>query len=287
MKNMAHGIIGAGVWQLNLFVDMTISSYLPTGTITCINLADRLNQFPLGTIGIALSTALLPSLSKFMGRREYDKAMSEMERGLLFASFLTLFATTVLIALSEQSVSVAFQRGMFEAAQVRITADAVVGFAVGLPAYVLTKVFSSLYFASGDTKTPVIFGVISVTLNVIFLLLLIPFFKYFGLALCTSLSAISNAIMLICFAKKKMPIKFSKMFRTKILSQLSASAMTYFVLSYLSGLFWNRGSEVQLTDWLTYFLFLLSGIAVFFVTAVICMYTSGQDQWKLWKKSAW
>ncbi|MBR1734571.1 MAG: murein biosynthesis integral membrane protein MurJ, partial [Alphaproteobacteria bacterium] len=170
MKNMIPGIIGAGVWQLNLLVDTTISSYLPTGTITCINLADRLNQFPLGTLGIALSTALLPVLSKHISKKDYRAASYELERGLIFAFFFTCFSTTLFISLSEQTVAVAFQRGLFENEQVRITADAVVGFSIGLPAYVLTKVFSSVYFACGDTKTPVIFGAISVFLNIIFLI---------------------------------------------------------------------------------------------------------------------
>jgi putative peptidoglycan lipid II flippase len=286
-KNMIHGIIGAGVWQLNLLIDMTISSYLPTGTITCINLADRLNQFPLGTLGIALSTALLPSLSKFIGQQEYDKAAQEMERGLLFAFFLTFFATIVLIALSEQSASVAFERGMFGAAEVRITADAVVGFAIGLPAYVLTKVFSTLYFAAGDTKSPVIFGVISVALNVMFLLLLVPFLKYFGLAICTSLSAISNAIMLIYFSKKKMNFKFSKTFWIKILAQIIASLATYFILLFLSDLYWNPDLGEKSIKWLIYLGFLVCGAATFFATAVICLYVTKQDQWMLWKKSAW
>jgi putative peptidoglycan lipid II flippase len=287
MKNMINGIIGAGVWQLNLFVDMTISSYLPTGTITCINLADRLNQFPLGTLGIALSTALLPSLSKHLGRQDYDKVVQEMEHGLAFSFFLTLFATSVLIALSEQSVSVAFQRGMFEASHVRITADAVLGFAIGLPAYVLTKVFSSLYFAAGDTKSPVIFGIVSVVLNIIFLILLIPFFKYFGLALCTSLSAVSNAGMLIYFSGKKVALKFSKNFWIKIISQSAATLTTCFTLSQLSDIFWDPNFAAKSIAWLVYFLFLICAVIVFFLTAVVCMYISGQDRWKLWKKSAW
>jgi putative peptidoglycan lipid II flippase len=212
--------------------------------------------------------------------------MREMERGLSFALFWTFLAMTMLIALDKQSVSVAFQRGMFDFSHVRVTADAVVGFSLGLPAYILMKVFSSLYFAAGDTKTPVIFGIISVILNVIFLLLLVPFFKYFGLALCTSLSAISNAIMLICFSSRKMPIRFSRAFWMKILSQLLAAAATYFALSFLV-VCWDQDPEIDTVGWFVYFALLLCGVAVFFVTTIICMYATKQKQWKLWKRSAW
>jgi putative peptidoglycan lipid II flippase len=263
MKNMIPGIIGAGVWQLNLLVDTSISSYLPTGTITCVNLADRLNQFPLGTLGIALSTALLPSLSKLIEHREYDKATQELEKGLLFAFFLAFFATTVLIALNEQSVSVAFQRGMFQAEQVRITACMVSGFAVGLPAYILTKVFSTLYFAAGDTKSPVIFGIFSVVLNIIFLILLVPALKYFGLALCTSLSAISNALMLMYFSGRKMVVRFSKAFWYKIMLQVIAALAIYFVLSKLADLYWYFGLGEESIKWLIYFGFLICAAIIF------------------------
>jgi putative peptidoglycan lipid II flippase len=287
MKNMIPGIIGAGVWQLNLLVDTTISSYLPTGTITCVNLADRLNQFPLGTLGIALSTALLPLLSKFIGNGEYDKALRELERGLLFALFLTFFSSSVLISLAEPSVAVAFQRGAFEADQVRITAAALSGFAIGLPSYVLTKVFSSLYFAAGDTKSPVIFGLFSVVLNVIFLFILVPLGKYFGLALCTSLSATSNATMLIYFSKEKMPIKFTNSFWRKALSQGMAALTTYYSLLKLCDLYWHADLGTKSIKWLAYLGLCACAALIYFSSTVIFLRLTKQKQWKLWQKDAW
>ncbi len=287
MKNMIPGIIGAGVWQLNLLVDTTIASYLPTGTITCMNLADRLNQFPLGTIGIALSTALLPILSKFISQNEYEKAQVELERGLLFAFFLTFFATSLLLALDVPSVSVAFQRGMFEAEQVRITASAVTGFAMGLPAYVLTKVFSSVFFATGDTKSPVIFGMVSVVLNVIFLITLVPFLKYFGLALCTSISAISNAIMLIYFSRRKLMLKLSKVFWMKISFQFIAALVTYLTLTWLADTYWTAELGTKTIKWAVYFGFLGIAVMVFMTVTVLCLIVTKQKQWRLWKKDAW
>jgi putative peptidoglycan lipid II flippase len=286
MRNTIPGIIGAGVWQLNLLLDTTVSSYLPTGTITCLSLADRLNQFPLGTLGIALSTALMPPLSYFLAQRRYRKAMQELEKGLLLALFLTLFATSVLIALDEQSVSVAFQRGLFGAEQVRITANAVSGFAIGLPAYVLTKVFSALYFASGDTKLPVVFGMLSVVLNALFLLLLIPFWKYFGLALCTSLSAIFHATLLIYFAGRKMQLSFTKAFWCRIISHGFAALATYAILRWLVNLFWYSDIGAKAIKWMLYALFLISAATSFFLATMFLLYLMRQP-WRLWTKNAW
>ncbi|MDR1375347.1 MAG: murein biosynthesis integral membrane protein MurJ [Holosporaceae bacterium] len=287
MKNMIPGIIGAGVWQLNLLVDTTISSHLPAGTITCVNLADRLGQLPLGTLGVALNTVLLPLLSKFICDGRYEEAKVELEKGLLFAFFLTFLATSVLIALSEESVSVAFARGMFDEECVRVTSSAVDGFAIGLPAYVLAKVFSSVYFAAGDTKSPVIFAVFAIVFNVIFLFLLIPFLKYFGLALATSLSAFCNAFLLMRYSSKKLRIKFSRKFWEKVLSQFMASIFTCFFLVKLSDLYWDADLGAKAIKWVIYAGFLGAAAVVFFLATILCLCFTGQKQWKLWRKEAW
>jgi putative peptidoglycan lipid II flippase len=285
IKNMIPGIIGAGVWQLNLLVDTTISSYLPAGTITCLNLADRLNQFPLGTLGIALSTALLPLLSHTIARQEYAMAAQAFERGLTLALFVTLPATVVLIALAEPTVSVAYQRGLFAGEQTLITADAVVGFAIGLPAYVLTKIFSTLYFAAGDTKYPVISGMFSVLLNMLFLLLLVPFGKYFCIALSTSLAAVSHAIMLILPARK-FSLKRTKMFWYKVFSQIAAASATYFFLQKMVSSFWSHDMGTKSVKWLIYMAFLCSAAFIFFSTVIVFLYITKQ-QWKIWRKDLW
>jgi uncharacterized PurR-regulated membrane protein YhhQ (DUF165 family) len=107
------------------------------------------------------------------------------------------------------------------------------------------------------------------------------------LAICTSLSAISNAIMLICFAKKKMPIKFSKVFWHKIGAQLTGGTITYFFLLILSDLYWYPELGTQSIKWLIYFGFLICAVVVFFITTVTTLYLTGQSQWKIWKKEAW
>ena len=287
VKNMIPGIIGAGVWQLNLLFDMTISSYLPTGTFTCINLADRINQFPLGTLGVALSTALLPTLSKLISQNKFEEAARETERCILFSCFLVFFACSALIALSYPSVAVAFQRGLFTAEHVRITASALVGFAIGLPAYIMTKIYSSSYFAAGDTITPVILGIVSVLINIICLILLVPFWKYFGLALCTSISAFSNALMLIIFSDKRIKININKTFVGKILSQLVAAIVIYNMLTELSDKYWTIELGENWIKWFVYCAFVIAAIIVYFAVAIIILKLTGQKSWRLWKKESW
>ena len=287
MKNMIPGIIGAGVWQLNMLIDTAISSYLPTGTITCINLADRLNQFPLGTLGVALSTALLPILSKYITLKDYETARLELERGLLFAFFLTFFATTLLISLDDLIVSVAFQRGLFGEEQVLITSTALVGFTVGLPAYILSKIYGAVFFAARDTKTPVLFAMISVALNAFFLIILVPFFKYFGLTLCLSLSITVNAILLIYFLDERLKIDISRSFLIKISSQIVAALVTFFVLSYLKNIFWSLDLGLSSIKWVIFFSMFLVSIVVFLGSTIAYLFVFKQQNWKLWRKDAW
>jgi putative peptidoglycan lipid II flippase len=281
MKHMIPGIIGAGVWQLNLLVDTAICSYLPTGTVTCINLADRLNQFPLGTLGIALSTALLPSLSKHVGQQNHEAICDELERGLIFALFFALFAAAVLTAMSVPTVAVAFQRGLFEEENVRVTASALVGFAIGLPAYILTKVFSALYFAHGDTMSPVLLGICSVFINLVCLIMVVPFWKYFGLALCTSISAMSNALLLIYFSRRRIRLKVTRRFMLTALSQICATLVAYFFLSKLASEFWTPEIGANLIKWPLYISFMLAAMLVYCGVLVLCLRLLKLPNWRL------
>ena len=287
MKNMIPGIIGAGVWQLNMLVDTSIASYLPTGTITCMNLADRLNQFPLATLGIALSTALLPMLSNCLAVKDYKRAGSEMQQGLLFAFFLTFFAATMLISCNEVIVAVAFQRGLFGPEEVKITASALVGLALGLPFYVLSKVYAAVYFAAKDTKTPVIFAAISVVVNLICLIILVPFFKYFGLSLCTAISAMVNALLLVWFSDKNLRISWSKSFIYKIIAQIFASIVMYFSLKYLISTIWTSELGYSPQKWMIMCAIFSAGAVIFFIMTMLCLLITKQKSWKLWKKEAW
>lgn len=287
MINMIPGIIATGVWQLNLLVDTTISSYLPTGSITCINMADRLNQFPLGTLGIALSTALLPLLSQCVAKQNYKEANRQLGNGLVFAFFLTFLAQSWLLAMAEPSVAVAFQRGKFGFEHVQVTAMALTGFAIGLPAYVLVKVFSSVYFSFGDTKTPVKFGIISVFVNILFLFCLVPFFKYFGIALCTSLSAFVNAVLLVYFSHKKMNIQFDREFWIHITVQIVAAVFNYYLLYTMSKFFWHEGLGESGWKWCVYIGMLGFSCVVYFAVNVTGLFFCRSDKWQLWSPSAW
>jgi putative peptidoglycan lipid II flippase len=197
VRRMTPGLIGAGVTQLNLAVDVIIASLLPPGTVSVLYYADRVNQLPLGVIGAAVGTALLPLLSRQVRAGEAEAAIGTLNRALEYALFLTLPATLALIASAYPVMDALFGRGAFAGESVRLSAGALSAYAVGLPAFVLVKVLAPGFFARGDTATPVKIGLVAVALNLALNLVLMVPLGHLGPPLATSLAAMFN---LACLA---------------------------------------------------------------------------------------
>lgn len=195
-RTMIPGAIGAGVMQVNLLVDVIIASLLPTGAISYLYYADRLTQLPLSIVGVAMSTALLPVLSKHLQLKEYDEAREVKNRTLEFSLFLALPASVALMVLACPIISLLFERGAFGHDQALETGYALGAYATGLPAYVVAKVFSASFFAQYDTRTPVKIALFTMVLNVILNLLLMIPLQHMGIAVATSFSAWVNVGLL-------------------------------------------------------------------------------------------
>ncbi|HVJ00557.1 MAG TPA: murein biosynthesis integral membrane protein MurJ [Sphingomonas sp.] len=197
MKLILPAALGAGAVQLNLVISTALSGYmLGEGSISYIYYADRLNQLPLGMIGIGLGTILLPTISRLLGAGEEVQAMETQNRGTELAMFLTLPAMVALIVAAEPIVRGLFQYGHFTADDTIKSAWALAGFSIGLPSYVLVKVLTPGYFARQDTRTPVRFATISVVVNIAANLALIPLIGHVGPPLATALSSTVNVWML-------------------------------------------------------------------------------------------
>src|SRR5438270_11647355 len=202
MKLILPAAIGAGAVQFNLVVSTALSGYLlGEGSISYIYYADRVNQLPLGMIGIGLGTILLPTISRLLSAGEDVKAMDTQNRGLELALFLTLPAMVALIVAAGPVVRGLFQYGHFSAADTVKCSWALAGFSIGLPSYVLVKVLTPGYYARHDTRTPVRFAVQSVGVNLVGNLILIPLLGRFGYGhvgppLATALSSTANVWLL-------------------------------------------------------------------------------------------
>jgi putative peptidoglycan lipid II flippase len=193
---MAPGALGAGVVQINLFIDVIIASFLPEGSISFLYFADRVNQLPVGVIGVAVATALLPLLSRHVVAKDEAAAMATQNRAIEAALLLTLPAAVGLVLLADPIIAALYERGAFGAADRVATADALVAFTIGLPAYVLIKVLAPGFFAHQDTRAPVRIAILAVVVNLVLNLALMGPLAHVGLALATAIAAWLNAVLL-------------------------------------------------------------------------------------------
>jgi len=219
------GAISAGVIQVNLFMDMIFASWLPTGAVSYLFYADRLNQLPLGVIGIAISTALLPELAKHIKADQHQQALDTQNRAIEFALAITLPATIGLVLLAHPTIAVLFERGAFLSEDVQATAYTLAAFALGLPAYVLVKILQTQFFARQDTKTPMVIAIGAVALNFILNCILIGPLSFVGLALSTALSAWFSAILLSGILLKREWIAFDARIKDILPRLLLSSAV--------------------------------------------------------------
>ncbi len=190
------GVIAGGVTQINVAVGQVIAS-LQDGANALLYYADRLYQLPLGVIGIAIGVVLLPSLTRQLRSGHEDQYQRSLNNALEFSLVLTLPSAVALAVLPHEIVSVLFERGRFDAVATDGTAAALAAFAFGLPAFVLNKVFSPGYFAREDTKTPMWFAAVGMTVNVVLSLAFFPFLQHVGIALATTIAGWVNTGLLV------------------------------------------------------------------------------------------
>ncbi len=244
MKLIAPAAAGAGAVQFNLLVSSALATgLLPHGSVSYIYYADRLNQLPLGLIGIGLGTVLLPTISHQLGRGADAEAMSTQNRGLELALFFTLPATVALVVCGVPIITGLFQHGQFGAADALKTGQALAAFSLGLPSYILVKVLTPGYYARSDTRTPMRFAMISIAINLALNLAFILPLKHVGPPLATALASTVNVWMLYHTLKKRRHFESDSRLRRKV-PRLAIAALVMgialywispFVSPYLSG----------------------------------------------------
>jgi putative peptidoglycan lipid II flippase len=197
LKLIGPAALGAGAVQFNLLIATSLAArFLPQGSVSYLYYADRLNQLPLGLIGIGVGTAMLPSLSRQIGGGDKQAALDTQNRAIELVLLLTLPATAALMVSATPLIRALLQHGLFDPSDTIKSAQALTAFSFGLPAYVLIKVLTPGFYARADTRTPVRIAMIAMLVNLVLNLTLIWPLAHVGLALSTAISAWVNAIML-------------------------------------------------------------------------------------------
>ncbi len=201
---MLPAVFGAAVYQINIIVGRMLATMLPEGSVSYLYYADRLVQFPLGVFAISGAMAVLPSLSRQAAARDYEAVADTFVYSMRLTFFITLPAMIGLIVLREPIVKLLFQRGQFDVEAVRMTAQALMLYAIGLWAVSAVRIVVSVFYALSDTRTPVRIAVIATLANIVFSLALMGPLSHGGLALATSLSAVLNFGLLMLALQVKL-----------------------------------------------------------------------------------
>jgi putative peptidoglycan lipid II flippase len=255
LKLILPAAIGAGAVQVNLAISTALAGgLLDPGSISYIYYADRLNQLPLGLIGIGLGTILLPTVSRQLSQKRDSEAMDTQNRGVELALFLTLPATIAFVIASEPIIRGLFQHGHFSAIDSVRCSWALSAFSIGLPSYVLVKVLTPGYYARHDTKTPVRYAIWSVGINLIGNLILIPLLGRFGYGhvgppLATAVASTVNVWMLYHTLRKRGHFHSDRQLRRRVprlaLAALIMGASLFWLTPavdpYLTGSIVRRG----------------------------------------------
>ncbi len=189
-------LLGTSVTQINITVNTILASYFEGGP-TYLFYGMRLIQFPLGIFGVALATAILPTLSMHAAKGSFDELRETLGFGLRVIAFIILPATAGLILLRVPIIHLFFEHGAFSAADTVGTAAALLAYAVGLWAFAGIRVVVSAFYSMQDTKTPAIAAVVAMFVNILLALSLMGPLEHVGLALATALSAMVNIVILI------------------------------------------------------------------------------------------
>ena len=244
MKRIIPGVFGSGIYQINLFLDTLFVSFLTTGAISWLYYANRLYQLPVGIIGAAIGTALLPILSRQIKAGDMKLAENSLNRALEIALLMSVPAMAGLMALSYPIISVLFERGQFTDADSVKTAMALCAYAAGLPAYILTKTLSPVFYARGDTVTPVKIAAWALGLYIVLCAVFLPKLGYVGIALATGIVAWINVIQYIWRIKRQKLHHIDGTFKKRTLSILISSAVMAGVVFYA-----NKQTAIYFPDW--------------------------------------
>lgn len=229
---MLPAMFGVSVSQINLLLDTVLASFLPTGSVSWLYYSDRLVELPLGVFAIAVSTVILPSLSRKFASENKQYFAQTLDWSVRMILLISIPATIALFILAKPILISLFYYGAMTPRDIEMASLSLQAYTLGLIPFMLIKVLAPGYFARQDTKTPVKIGIIAMVsnmfLNVIFVLPLHYFYQigHVGLAIATVCSALLNAALLWQGLHKAQVYQFTTtLYRSSAIYLIAASAM--------------------------------------------------------------
>lgn len=246
IRLMLPALFGAGISQLNLMLDTIFASFLTVGSVSWLYYSDRLTSFPLGVIGVAVATVVLPHLSRQHVSGTKASYSKGMDWGIQTVLLLGMPAAVGLLLLAVPLLSTLLQYGEFSHQDMIMTSRSLMALAIGVPFFMLAKVLASGFYSRQDIKTPVKVGLVAMFVNIFFNALLIQPLAHAGLALATTIASAVQVIILASVLKRQghyIPGQGWSMFWLRLFLSNSALALS---------LFFTRGASSLWEHWLWY-----------------------------------
>jgi len=202
LRLMIPALFGVSVSQINLLLDTLFASFLIVGSVSWLYYSDRLMEFPLGVFGVAISTVILPNLSKHHATQSKDEFSLTLDWALRCVLLVGLPAAVVIAVMSGPLLSTLFQYGKFDGHAVEMASKSLTMFAIGIAPFMLIKILAAGFYAKQDMRTPVKIGIMAMIANMVLNLIFIWQLKHAGIALATSLSAVLNTGFLYYFLRQ-------------------------------------------------------------------------------------
>ncbi|RZG46428.1 murein biosynthesis integral membrane protein MurJ [Acinetobacter wuhouensis] len=250
LKLMLPALFGVSVTQINLLLNTIWASFMQDGSVSWLYSAERMTELPLGLIGVAIGTVILPSLSMSKAEQDQAKFRRMMDWAARVIFLVGIPASIALFMLSTPIIQALFQHGAFDARDTQMTAMALQCMSGGVLAFMLIKVFAPGFYAIQDTKTPVRVGLMAVAANAILNVIFIGIFKlidwqaeHMALAIASSGSALVNAGMLYFYLHKKDIFRFGAHWKKLFIQYAIANAVM--IVALWIGLTWYKGDVSQ------------------------------------------
>jgi putative peptidoglycan lipid II flippase len=265
---MLPALLGVSVAQISLLINTQIASHLATGSVSWLNSASLLMEFPTAMLGVALGVVLMPQLAAAKAVNDHQKYSDMIDWGLRLVVLLAVPSAVALVTFAEPLVAVLYHYGAFKDADVQQVARALMGYGFGLLGLVAIKVLAPAYFAKQDTKTPMQIAIGVLIFTQVLNYFLVPFFQHAALALSIGLGALLNAVCLLWGLLRKKTFVPQPGWSRFVMQVVAASA--------LMAVFLMWANTSPMLPWLAMKSAILAraGLLVLVVTAAVAVYFS-------------
>jgi putative peptidoglycan lipid II flippase len=232
-KALVPATVGSAGTQLALFADTIIASFLATGAISALYYADRIDQLPIGVIGIAVGTVLLPEMTRRIAAGDEEGAHAAQNRAMEFALVLAIPCIVAFLVAPDVIMRGLFMRGRFTAEDAQAAALTLVAYTTGLIPFVLIRSVVAPFLARGDTLTPMKAALLGTAVNIAFKVALMGAMAQVGLALATSIGAWINFVVVLFLASRKGFIAVDARLKSSIVKLVAAGVVMALVLLFV------------------------------------------------------